>query len=195
MKPWAPLGAAALALAGIAAATTAPSPAALVLRQSDVPPEYAADPASGARSNAEEAEAMQIPRATVERWGRIDGYWVLFARPPAIKDRRSGFSAITSSASVFRTAAGAHAAYAAIVSRCRRERYAVSAVARVGEEGALCARTVTTPGAPATTIYAVIWRRRRVMASTGTASLQPATKPEQTVALAVEQDGRIRSAG
>src|SRR5690349_10689314 len=120
----------ALAVAGTAAAGAGASPAALVLRESDVPAVYRVDPGSGSRSNAEEAEATHIPRATVDRWGRIDGYSVLFSRPPSVKNRRDGFSAITSSASVFRTAAGAHAGYAAIATLCRKDRYRVARAAQ-----------------------------------------------------------------
>jgi hypothetical protein len=184
---------AALAVASAAAASAGPSPSGLVLRESDIPPVYAIDPASGTRSNAQEAEDTQIPRATVERWGRIDGYRVWFARPPAVKNRRTGLSAITSSASVFRTAAGAHAGYAALASLCRKDRYRVVHKPGIGDEAVVCTRTVAATGAPATTVYALIWRRGRVMASTGTASLRDARQADETVALALKQDGRIRS--
>jgi hypothetical protein len=118
----------------------------------------------------------------------------MFDRPVSVKNRRTGFSVVTSSASVFRTRAAAHASYATSRKRCRTKPYRIVRAESIGGEAVLCARTFeATPRGPAINLYFVFWRRGAVTASTATASLQGATAPEDTVALASKQDRRIRS--
>jgi hypothetical protein len=171
------------------------SPAAMVLAPADLPAGFALDrTATGPRPNARAANEFDVPLAAFRQWGRVTGYEASFTRPARLVRRTRGALLVTSGVSVYGDAAGAHAAYAFNVKRCRRAPFARRARAvDVGQEALLCRATVDR-GGEAAVLYTLVWRRGRVFAALTAVGQPGQIRPADVLPLARRQDERIRSA-
>jgi hypothetical protein len=177
----------------IAAAARQTLPAALVLHRADVGRAYA-----GRGQRVDNADAARgAPRGfatTLARWGRIDGYEVDFARRASVATLQDGPVAIESSASLYRTASGAHSAF----TYSRRHLVPTGYVPlplgfSVGAE----ARQWVRQGASALGAmlqYLIVWRQRTVDASIVVTGRVGVVSAANLAPLARRQEARILAA-
>jgi hypothetical protein len=170
-----------------------PPPPALVLRRADVGSAFTGR--GGDVTNAEAARGAPAGfAARLVRWGRLEGYDVSFTRTMTPGNLQDGPLAIESSASLYRSAGGAHAAFVYARQHLVPAGYVPLPLGfRVGQEARQWVRQGEA-GVGTVLQYLVIWRERNVDASiivTGRVGVVSAADPAP---LARRQDARIRAA-
>jgi hypothetical protein len=186
-----------LAAAAICAAASdaapRPDPAALVLRRVDVGRVYTAHGAPVRNADA----AQGAPRgfgARLVRWGRRGGYEVDFRRRAAPGTLQDGPLLISSSASLYRDASGAHAAFAYARGHLVPAGYAPLALGfAVGEEASQWVGKGES-GLGTILRYVLIWRDRNVDATIVVTGRLGVVSAFDLGPLAHRQEARIRAA-
>jgi hypothetical protein len=184
---------AAATLPAAAAAPPTPIPATLVLHRADVGRGYTG---RGARVGNRGAARGAPPgfAAKLGRWGRIGGYEVDFRRTANPASLQDGPLEVKSAASVYRTQAGARAAFAYTRQHLVPGGYAPLALGfSVGEE----ARQWVTQGESGLGTmlhYVLIWRDRNVDAAIVITGRVGVVSAFDVAPLARRQEARIRAA-
>lgn len=175
-------------VAGASGATATPNPKRMVLQLSDVPSGFSLVRGRYV-SNAQAAKETTVKK-DYAKLGRINGYESEFARHgvPLV-----GILQVTSAASNYKTAAGAHASIrisevAALRSTPRFRRLSVGTA--LGDEARLLAVT-KRQGGVSVDVYALVWRSGKVYASIFAGALAGTGNPAQVVALGKKQQRRI----
>jgi hypothetical protein len=192
-----PLGLACLLAAATCSAASAaprlPRPQTLVLRRADVGRAYTG---RGARvGNAAAAHGAPPGYATkLARWGRIGGYEVDFTRAAGAATLQDGPLLVRSSASVYRSESGAHAAFAYARRHLVPAGYVPLALGfSVGEEAR---QWVDQRGSSLGALlqYVLIWRERNLDASIVLTGRVGVVSAFDVAPLARRQEERIRAA-
>jgi hypothetical protein len=182
-----------LVVTALAAASPAATkdPRAYGLKARDLPAGFALQ-GGGVMNNVQAAETGSASLAEYERWGRTTGYFVQFGRkgtPPP-----GGAIQVLSTASIYRTVAGARASMQDSRANCGEPSATrLSIAARIGDERVLCSFASTTNSVKITE-YALIWRRGTVKSSIITVGLRAGASQRDAIALARKQDARMASA-
>jgi hypothetical protein len=188
-----------LAPAGVSFSAS-PNGSAYVLRLTDLPAGWAVE-SQGPRSNAQTAKETGDSVRLYRTWGRLTGWDIAFMREGGLGGLLTQMSALESSASLYRTAKGAQAAwlYGEKV-RARRSlpagttRSRLSLGAPVGHASSAYAFTIKN-GAQTSMVVAVVWRRGRVFASVIGAGLEGTVDAARVIGLARAQERRIARLG
>ena len=167
------------ALAGTATASTSASRTALLLTVKDMPPDFRV--VRPARRVGVRAEARALGVNTA-RFGRLDGVNAGFKRDVTDFDDRA-LNEVDANLIFFRTAKGAHAAYAALAAKERRL-FAV----HLGDES-----VGSGLEGPDVNVRWVSWRHGKVVATVTGSYFAGHPNTRSLVALAREQQRRLRS--
>jgi hypothetical protein len=194
VKGIAVLGASAVALLAIgaaSAATATPDPKRMVLQLGDLPSGFSQERGRYV-SNAQAARETKVKK-NYARLGRINGYESDFTKHGA---PLVGILQVTSAASNYKTAAGAHTSIriselAAQRSKPRFRRLSVGT--SLGDESRLLTVTLRQGGVTVD-VYSLIWRSGRVYATILAGALSGTGSPAQIVALGKKQQKRILAA-
>ena len=174
-------------------AASRPDPAALVLRQADVGRVYAAQGAPVGNADAAQGAPLGF-RAKLARWGRLGGYEVDFRRRVRPGGLQEGPLAISSSASVYRGASGAHGAFVYAGRHLVPRGYAPLALGfAIGEEAKQWVGEGES-GVGTVLRYVLIWRDRTVDASIVVTGRVGVVSAFDIAPLARRQEARIRVA-
>ncbi len=184
---------AAATCAAVSAAPRIPNPQTLVLRRADVGHAYTG---RGARVSNTDAARDAPPGYTTKlaRWGRIGGYEVEFTRSVNAATLQDGPLVVRSSASVYRSETGAHAAFAYARRHFVPAAYAPLALGfSVGEEAR---QWVEQGGSSVGTLlqYVLIWRERNIDASIVLTGRVGVVSAFDVAPLARRQEARIQRA-
>jgi hypothetical protein len=183
-----------IAAAGLpGAAATAPTsssatdPKALVLQLRDVPAGF--ERTTGRYVSNAQANRESSVKKNYAKLGRITGYEAEFEKEAIL-----GILQISSTASTYKTAAGAHnsiriSVQAADANREVRFRR-LSVGGRLGHEAYFHKATMTRDGTKVD-VFAVTWRTGRIYAGVLAAALAGSADPADVVALARKQQSRI----
>jgi hypothetical protein len=177
-------------VAAVSPAAATPQPATLVLRSSDLGPGYTA---RGVRVGNADAVRGAPPgfAAKLTRWGRVTGFEVDFTRPARQATLQDGPLEVRSSASVYRSATGARAAFAYARGHLVPNGYVPLALGfAVGEE----ARQWVSGDLGTMLRYVLIWRERTVGAAIVVTGRVGVVSAADLAPLARRQEARIRAA-
>jgi hypothetical protein len=129
--------------------------------------------------------------ADYKAWGYVTGYEVDFSREVSLSELATGAIEVNSTASIYRSTAGAHASMAKSKRICQRPPFHLGAVGRrLGDEAHLCSYAARSQGQEAQ-VYVVVWRRGRFKGIIIAAGLKGGTSATQAVSLARIQNGRM----
>jgi hypothetical protein len=184
---------AAVAAPTIAAAAASPDPASLVLRRADIGRAYTGH---GVRLDNVDAARGAPPgfAARLARWGRIDGYQVDFARRASLATLQNGPLEVQSSASVYRSASGARAAFTYAHRQLVPAGYVPLALGfAVGDQARQWVRQAAS-GLGAMIQYLLIWRTRNIDASITVTGRIGVVSAADLAQLARRQETHIRAA-
>jgi hypothetical protein len=187
------LVAALLAVGAAAAAPRPPDPASLVLRRADVGRSYAGR--GGVVTDADAARGGPAGYAArLARWGRVTGYEIDFTRLANAATLQDGPLAVHSSASVYRSRAGAHAAFAYAPGQLVPGGYAPLPLGfAIGEEARQWVSQAAS-GFGTLLHYVLIWRERDVDASITITGRVGVVSAFDVASLARRQEARILAA-
>jgi hypothetical protein len=179
-----------VAASGAGAATK--DPKAYVLVGADLPAGFVVGTERVVDNETAVKESTKVTMADFKRWGRRSGYERNFG-----KLGRSGQEevAVTSTASVYATSAGAAESQRDAVLLCKSGVSGLRGMrlARpVGSQAFMCARLMTSQGTEVQT-YVIGWRRGPIKAVVVTAGLVGKISPSLVLALARKQDARLRA--
>ena len=193
---WASLAGAALCALLIAADAAAahnpkaPDPKAIVLPISDVPAGLTVS-SQGYESLTEAAAGGPFTAAQYKAWGYLSGYEVHYELAGSAAKVVTGPVLITSSASVYKTPAGAAASLAASRAQCPKNGgHSFSPGGRIGDQSFGCVVNVTENGVPLVD-YVVGWHRGPVKEGIVLGGTPTGASAAQTVRLARLVDKRI----
>jgi hypothetical protein len=180
-------------VSAVAAEPRTPPPATLVLRRADLSAAYTGRGAPV--RNADAARGAPPGFATkLARWGRIDGYEVDFTRRVTPTTLQDGPLEVKSSASVYRTATGARAAFDYARRRLVPRGYVPLALGfAVGEEARQWV-SQNASGLGTLLVYIVIWRERNIDASIALTGRVGVVSAADVAPLAEKQEAHIRAA-
>jgi hypothetical protein len=160
----------------------------MVLRLSDVPTGF--ELTKGRYISNREATAGNPSHPDYGRMGRLNGYEATYDKAGGI----FGMLEVVSTASIYRTAAGAHTSFQAGsvgVESSRSPRFHRLSVGDVlGAESRLY-KTTTKQNGTSVVVYAVVWRAGTVNSSILAAGIAGTVDPSDIVALAKKQVRRI----
>jgi hypothetical protein len=184
------LAAATLILVASASAAN-PNPKQMVLRLQDLPTGFQSA-GHHYKSLSAAANGNRFSEAQYRAWGYVIGYEADFSQNGSLADLFSGATEITSTASVYRTSAGAEKSLASSAKACSQSPSTeLSVGVKIGNEVHLCSIVRKSKGVTVQ-VYGVMWRRGRVKAAVLLGGPKGSVSPKQAVTLAKRQDGRIR---
>jgi hypothetical protein len=168
-------------------------PKKMVLQLQDLPTGFQTAADSGYKSlTAAAKKSSNVSAAQYKAWGYVIGYEADYVRNGSLADLSSGGVGLVSSASVYRTSAGAEKSLASSAKVCSQSSFSeLSVGAKIGNEVHLCV-AVRKGGGVTAQVYTVMWRRGRIKATVLLGGLKGSASPEQAVALAKRQDSRIK---
>jgi hypothetical protein len=175
-----------------AAPPGSPNPARMVLTLRDMPTGFKAGKHRYYPTAASAAAGSKTTTAAdYKAWGYATGYEADFSREVSLSDLATGAIEVDSTASIYRSSAGAHASMVNSKRICQRPPFhLVSVGGRLGDEAHLCSLAVTSQGHEAQA-YVVVWRRGRFKGRIVAAGLQGGISVSQAVSLARLQNGRM----
>jgi hypothetical protein len=179
------------ALVVAAAAAAARDPQAMVLRRSDIPSGFSVQ-SQGYESVRRAAAGSPFTVAQYEAWGYLRYYEVDYELAGAGTKVLTGPLEIASSASVYKTAAGAAASFAASRAQCPKHGRLFSTTARIGDGSFGCEYATSKSGVPVVA-YVLTWHRGPVKAGIVVDGLRTAVSATRAVGLARLEDARIRA--
>jgi hypothetical protein len=167
-------------------------PMALTLQRGDLARAWQTESAHAVSNAAAAHDGPPGFAALLRRWGRLGGYRVEFTRAATAKGLQEGALAIQSSASVYRTAAGAHAAFAYDHKHLVPRGTARIALGfRLGDEASEYV-SQNASGVGDLLEYTLVWRERNVLASLVVIGRVGVVSAADVAPLARSQDRRIR---
>ena len=127
----------------------------------------------------------------LKHWGYVRGFEADFSRDVSLSSLVKGAIDVESTASAYKSTAGAHASFAFSAKACgKAPATELSVGAKIGDEAVLCGVVKKSNGYKFQT-YALIWRRRTFKEAVLIVGLKGATSPDQAVHLAKIQDRRM----
>ncbi len=183
----------AVLLAALTLSSATPDPAQLVLRLGDLPRGFAVSQAgTGSVDDAQAAEGGPPGlRAKLERWGRLGGYRVRFARPVSLATMQEGPFEIRSEATVYRSERGAAAALAYTARLVPKSFVPLPMGFELGQQARQYVVSTSAYGLESLG-YVVIWREGRVDASISLTGRLGVVSVGDLAPFAKKQDARIR---
>jgi hypothetical protein len=175
---------------GTVEGTVLDDPASLVLQERDIGSGYMLDP-QGTRvvTNADASEGRGAAyRRELNDLGRVLGYQVVYVRDTGEEAPSGG--QLQSSASTFRTVEGAHTAFLKGLGEVGGSLQQLERGVGVGHESRLYGRSSRSQGRDVQ-LYAVAWRRDRVLAVVLLAGLKGEITRDEALGLARKQDATI----
>jgi hypothetical protein len=167
-------------------------PQALVLHRRDIAGTWQTEVAHTVSNAAAARDGPPGFATLLRRWGRLDGYRVELTRAATATGLQEGPLAIQTSASVYRTAAGAHAAFAYDRKHLVPRGTARIALGfRLGDEASEYV-SQNASGVGDLLEYTLVWRERNVLASLVVIGRVGVVSAADLAPLASAQDRRIR---
>jgi len=191
-RRWASLAGPALcALIVAAGAAATRDPKAMVLRLSDIPSGFFVQ-SQGYESLRAAAAGSPFTVAQYKAWGYLSYYEVDYELAGTGTKVLTGPLEIASSASVYKTAAGAAASFAASRAQCPKHGRLFSTNAPIGDGSFGCVYSTSKSGVPVV-VYVLTWHRGPCKAGIVVDGLSTAVSATRAVGLARLEDTRIRA--
>jgi hypothetical protein len=182
-------------LAASAVAASGPAPSGMVLRASDLPPGFlVVQGETGPYTNSDVVRDFgPAIQPKLRRWGRMTGYRALYRQRDIKGGALPGVIEFGASATLFRSARGAHAALADRAGGCRNKTFTIIGLGGhrpVGPDTRVCTRGRRF-GTARVRIFLVQWRNRRATGGVYVAAFEGAVTPVAALTGARKQNRRM----
>jgi hypothetical protein len=182
-------------LAAPAVAASGPAPSRMVLRASDLPPGFlVVRGETGPYTNSDVVRDFGPSlEPKLRRWGRVTGYRALYRQRDIKKGSLPGVIEFGASATLYRSARGAHAALADRAAGCRNRTFTIIGLGGhrpVGSDTLVCTRG-TRIGTARARIFLVQWRNRRATGGVYVEAFEGAVTPVAALTGVREQNRRM----
>jgi hypothetical protein len=177
-----------LLAAAALAASTAPVPARMVLRASDLPPGFiAVRDQTGPYTNSD--AIRDKGRAKIRQWGRISGFRASYQQRDIANGSLPGVVAFAAEVSLYRTIRGAHASLVDPRFDCKRDEVVVPLAGHrpFAPDTLICTASELVSGARVRT-FRMRWRNGRATGSVAVVTAEGAATAQTAWAAAVKQN-------